>query len=311
MAHTRLVGRLLTWVIVLGLVVAVVLGVYVWRGHSKPGIPGPSPQATTTPSTPLPTVTKLLVFVVENHSLEQMQAKMPYARSLATTYGYANAYFGITHPSLPNYLVMAGGQTFGVDDDREPRSHQLPGPSVFGAALRAGKTARVYAEDMDSNCKRRNEGKYVARHNPWTYFEDESSACKDDDVPLSHLDDDVKDGQLPAVGMVVPDLCNDAHNCGLDKADDWLKRRVGDVLDGPDWQSRHLAVVITADEDDTHHDNRILTVVAHPSLHGVVVSTRLDHFSLSHSYADVAGVPPLAQAAAAPPLLEAFGLAAG
>ena len=131
-------ARRLIWAIVLGLVVAVVLGVYVWRDRGKPVIPVPTPQATAAPSTPLPTVTKLLVFVVENHSLDQMQADMPYANGLATTYGYANAYFGITHPSLPNYLVMAGGQTFDVDDDHEPRSHPIPGPSVFGAAVGGG-----------------------------------------------------------------------------------------------------------------------------------------------------------------------------
>ncbi len=94
------------------------------------------------------TVTKLLVFVVENHSLDQMRDEMPFTARLARRYGYATSYHGVTHPSLPNYLAIAGGDTFGVSDDAAPSAHPLTGPSVFGRAVRAGSTARLYAEAM-------------------------------------------------------------------------------------------------------------------------------------------------------------------
>jgi len=110
---------------------------------------------------------------------------------------------------------------------------------------------------------------------------------------------------------VVPDLCNDAHDCSLARADAWMRRYVGQILAGPDWASGHLAVVVTADEDDSHHGNKVLTVVMNPAVSHEVVHAHLDHYSLSRSYAEVAGVQPLGHARNAPSLLERFGLSGG
>jgi len=67
-------------------------------------------------------------------------------------------------------------------------------------------------------------------------------------------------------------------------------------------------VVITADEDNYSQNNRVLTVVAHPSIHQEVVNTRLNHYALSHSLSQIAGADPLASAATSASLLTAFGV---
>ncbi|WGL53979.1 alkaline phosphatase family protein [Nocardioides sp. BP30] len=271
----------------------------------------PLPSAGPASSSPaVATVTKLLVFVVENHSLDQMRSAMPFTRGLAERYGYADHYEAITHPSLPNYLAIAGGDTFGIRDDGSPAAHPLGGASIFGRALRHGGTARLYAESMGRPCQTVPAGDYAVKHNPWAYFAEETALCRRDDVSFSSFGSDVARGDLPEIGMVVPDLCDDAHDCALSRADAWLRSAVGRAMSGPDWASGHLAIVITADEDDNHHGNRILTVVAHPALHHVVVSRPLSHDALSRAYAAVARVAPLRHAAEAPDLLEAFGLAA-
>jgi acid phosphatase len=110
------------------------------------------------------------------------------------------------------------------------------------------------------------------------------------------------------VGLVVPDMCNDAHDCSLAQADRLMKQKVGMVLQGPDYASGQLAVVITADEDDGQHGNRVLTVVAHPSLSHRVVKRALTHYSLSRSLAEAAAVKPVGRAGNARSLLAAFGL---
>src|SRR3954464_3870602 len=84
-----------------------------------------TPTASTT-STP-PRVTKVLVFIEENHSLSQMKSSMPFVYGLAKRYAYASSYTAIRHPSLPNYLAIAGGSTFGVSDDDSPAAHPLSG----------------------------------------------------------------------------------------------------------------------------------------------------------------------------------------
>jgi acid phosphatase len=161
---------------------------------------------------------------------------------------------------------------------------------------------------MTSRCQLDNGGRYLVRHNPWTYFRSERRLCRRHDVPLRKLRGDLDSGSLPRVGLVVPDACHDGHDCSLATADAWLRRHAGRVLRGPDFASGHLAVVVTADEDDGDHGNRVLTVVAHPRVHHEVVRRNLTHYSLSRAYAEAAGIAPLRHAASSRSLLRAFGL---
>ncbi len=206
--------------------------------------------------------TKVLVFMVENHSLDEMLTQMPWTAALADRYGYATDYQAMTHPSLPNYLAIAGGSTFGVADDADPSSHPISGPSVFGRALGVGDTARVYAESMTGTCSTTPAGEYAVKHNPWAYFVDERAACDRYDVPLEQLASDARAGRLPGAGLVIADMCHIAHDCPLATADEWLRTQVAPVLAGPDFRQGRLVVVITADEDDRSDSNRVLTVVA-------------------------------------------------
>ncbi|WP_270889099.1 alkaline phosphatase family protein [Pedococcus sp. 5OH_020] len=253
-------------------------------------------------------VDKLLVVVVENHSLGQMRRQMPYTYGLAQQYGYADHYTAIRHPSLPNYLAIASGSTHGVRDDDAPAAHLLSGASVFGAAVAAGRTAGVYVDAMSSPCQSASSGRYAVKHNPWPYFTAERALCDRDDLPLSVLERTVREGALPSAGMIVPDLCHDAHDCSLLVADTWFRTVMERVMAGPDWRSGRLAVVLTADEDDRTAGNRVLTVVAHPSLRHVVVAQPLTHYSLTRLYAEVTGTSPLGRGAQAPSMAQAFGL---
>jgi phosphatidylinositol-3-phosphatase len=74
------------------------------------------------------------------------------------------------------------------------------------------------------------------------------------------------------------------------------------------WQSGHLAVVITADEDDGSQGNKVLTVVMHPSQQSRVVRRRLTHYSLTRLYEDVLGARYLGRASGAPSMSRAFRL---
>jgi acid phosphatase len=275
----------------------------------QPASPRPSgrPSARQTPEAVRPT--KVLVFLVENHTLDEMRAQMPWTAALADRFGYATTYHAMTHPSLPNYLAIAGGSTFGVQDDDDPSSHPISGPSVFGRALQVGSTARLYAEAMPGTCVTTPAGGYAVKHNPWAYFVDERSDCDRYDVPLGHLGADARAGTLPGAGMVIADICHIAHDCPLATADAWLKTEVSPVLAGPDFRGGRLVVVITADEDDHSGDNRVLTVVATKDMPGhQVVDTPLTHLSLSRLYAEVLHFAPLRGAAGAPSLADAFHL---
>jgi hypothetical protein len=284
----------------------------------------PTPTGEPTASTTSPSgraspsahgVDKLLVIVAENRNAASVVAQMPYLRSQSRSYGSATNYYAISHPSLPNYLVMAGGSTFGVEDDDDPDAHPQKGQSVFGQLLASGRTAKTYAEAMPGNCALHNDGNYAVRHNPWTYFTDraERSACEKFDVPSGTptggaLKEDVAAGQLPNIGFLIPDDCNNGHSCSIDTTDRWLRTWMPAIENGPDFRSGRLAVLITWDEDEDNTDNRVAMVVLHPALKGRKVTTRLDHYVLSATLSRLAGAEPLRDARDAPELLSAFGL---
>jgi len=224
-------------------------------------------------------------------------------------FGYADSYTAIRHPSLPNYIAIAGAQTYGITNDDPPSANPVSGRSVFGQAVASGRTAAVYADGMPQNCATSNGGNgYAVKHNPWAYFTNERSICQKYDVPVERLAGAITAGTLPNVGMVVPNLCNDAHDCPLSTADTWFKGWMTRIFEGPDWKSGRLAVVLTADEDDKSGPNKVLTVVIHPSQRSKVVSSPLTHYSLTRLLEDVAGATHLFNAASAPSMTPAFGL---
>jgi phosphatidylinositol-3-phosphatase len=254
-------------------------------------------------------VTKVLVFVEENHSLSQMTADMPYTFGLAQRFGYATNYTAIRHPSLPNYIAIAGGQTYGITNDDQPSANPVSGTSVFGQAIAAGRTAALYADGLPENCATSDGGSdYAVKHNPWAYFTNERNTCQKYDIPVDRLAGAITEGALPNVGMVIPNLCNDAHDCSLGTADTWFKGWMTKLFEGPDWKSGHLAVVLTADEDDMSAGNTVLTVVIHPSQKANVVTSALTHYSLTRLYEEVTRMPYLFGAASAPSMTTAFGL---
>jgi hypothetical protein len=282
---------------------------------APPGLPLPPLLSVAAP--PAGTrVTKVLTVVEENHSLQQMQASMPFLSAVARQYEYATDYTAVSHPSLPNYLALSGGSTFGVTDDGGPAAHPIRGQSVFGQAIAAGRTAKVYAESMPTNCALSSSNNYAVKHTGWAYYVDERAACQAGQVPMGSpsagaLASDAAAGSLPNIGWVIPDLSHDAHDGTLAAADNWLAGWLPAILSGPDFRSGSLAVVITADEDDNDSGNKVLTVVVGPGLTGKVVTAPLTHYSLTGLYDDVIGAPKLRDSASAPSFAAAFGLSVG
>jgi acid phosphatase len=257
----------------------------------------------------------VLVVVEENKTQQSALAGMPYLAGLARRHGYTTHYRAVTHPSLPNYLAIAGGSTFGVHDDASPARHPVSGPSVFDRAIAAGRTAKTYADAMPTNCALRPTTRYAVKHNPWAYFADPTSRanCRRFDVPSGTtasgaLRADIDAGRLPDVGLLVPDVCHDGHDCSLAVADTWLKGWLQVVMAGPDYRRGRLAIVVTFDEDDKSADNTVLTTVIAPQTSRVVATSPYTHYSLSRYLSEVSGTTPLGGARTAPSLRAAFQL---
>ncbi|HYS43648.1 MAG TPA: alkaline phosphatase family protein [Geobacteraceae bacterium] len=264
-------------------------------------------------------VHKTMVILEENHNRTQAEAGMPYLVSLENQFGKATGYNAITHPSLPNYLAIWGGSTFGVTSDCSVGSSGcIPSPpSAWGQALAAGSTAKAYQESMTSNCQTGGSGSYAPRHGPWPYWTDstERAGCNANDVPMGttvsgNLLNDINSGSLPVTGEMTPNLCNDAHDsCGGDAlahADAWLQGWVPKLMAGPDYQAGNLTIIVTFDEGDSNQN--VLFAVIDPGLSAKVVTGSFNHYALTRWLDDNAGVSELRNAASAGDLRAAFGL---
>lgn len=273
----------------------------------------PSPASAALADSGRGGVSKILVIMEENHNAGQVFPNgMPYLWQLARRYGHATAWNAITHPSLPNYLAIFSGSSFNDPQDCSPGSGcTYPGPSVFGQALAAGKTARSYEESMPQPCGQASSGTYDVNHNPWAYIPSEAARCRANDVPAGTtaagaLVSDVRGGTLPAVGLITPNLIHDAHDGTLAQADDWLRSWIPVLMSGPDWRGGHLVIVVAFDEGDTA--NHVPFVLIAPGVSGAVMRKPVNHYALTRLIDQIIGTRPLRQAADAANIAQSFGL---
>src|SRR5260370_40552783 len=99
---------------------------------------------------------------MENKSAQQARAGV-YTGHLAATEGVANNYRAITHPSVPNYLALTSGSTWGIQDDSY---HKLPKQDLGTQLTAAGVTWRAYMEGLGDGGGLSQPGPYELGHNP-------------------------------------------------------------------------------------------------------------------------------------------------
>ncbi len=73
----------------------------------------------------VPKLDHVFVIMMENHGYSQIvgNPQTPFANKLAKAGNTAKNYFAVAHPSLTNYLEVAGGSNFGVHSDNNPDWH--------------------------------------------------------------------------------------------------------------------------------------------------------------------------------------------
>ena len=220
--------------------------------------PAPSPaRSSTAPAAqatpPKAALDHVAVIVMENHGYSEVigSSSAPYTNSLAHTYALSANYFAVTHPSLPNYLALAGGSTFGITDDCTD-CHVAGAPSLVNQLDAAGLSWTDYQEGMPSACFRGADnpsGQYAKKHNPFIYFDAVANipALCSHIAPATSLTGDIAARRLPAFTWITPNLCNDTHDCSVQTGDTYLAGLVPGLLQalGP-----HGALFLVWDESE-------------------------------------------------------------
>jgi acid phosphatase len=254
----------------------------------------------------------VIVVVEENHDQANALAMMPYLSSLANQYGLAAQYYADTHPSIGNYEVVVTGQISTNDDNQTPSSLPISTDNVVRQLIAAGRTWKSYAEDLPSVGYLGDDyGSYVVRHNPFAYLTDVQNdpTQAQNLVPFSQFAADLAAGTLPDYSFIVPNICNDAHNCGLDTADAWLRANIDPLVRSPMFQKDGLLVVTfdESEDDNTNGGGLIATAVVSPlGKRGYSASTVYQHESLCRLTLEGLGVSSLPNGAAQAPAMWEF-----
>jgi hypothetical protein len=214
-------------------------------------------QVAMTPPPPAPSARFGHVFIVveENANFGDVIANpaLPYLNGLANQYGLAANYFANAHPSIPNYFELTTGQILTLIDASTPHNFPVSAENVVRDLLAAGKSWKSYAEDLPSvGYTGGDTGRYAVRHNPLAYFSDVQNDSRQVQnlVPFSQFATDRNAGSLPDFSFIVPNLCDDAHDCSLATADTWLKTNIDPLIQSPLFQKDGLLIIVF-DEADT------------------------------------------------------------
>lgn len=200
-----------------------------------------SPGAAAAPG--LPHYDHVFLIVEENHGFSQIigNKDAPNLNALATKYGLATRYFGVSNPSLPNYLAMLGGSTFNVADDNAYWFHLLHQPSLLSQLEAAKLTWKGYFQSMpyagfQGDCypvrcvgMPDQDPLYAVKHNAMPYFASVSGSASERAkmTPLPQLSTDLAAGRIPNFGYVIPDECHDMHGSPPDCVDSGPSRMSG------------------------------------------------------------------------------------
>src|SRR5204863_7208764 len=228
---------------------------------------------------------------------------------LAAANGMATQYYGVTHPSIGNYFSLATGQIL-TNDDNSSTIQTVD--NVVRELLKAGKTWKSYAEDLPSvGYTGGDVGNYARKHNVFALLSDvvNSSTQRNNLVPFSQFATDLAGGNLPDYSFVVPNLCDDAHDCSLSTADQWLQTNIDPLVKSATFQRDGLLVIVfdEAGSDNTDGGGRVPCVIVSPKAkrgyQGVGV---YQHQSLLRLTGEALGLRTLPNAAATAPAMGEF-----
>ncbi len=230
----------------------------------------------------------IAVILMENEEYGDIVSSpaAPFINHLARRYALALSGYAITHPSLPNYLALTGGSTFGIDSDCTGCS--VPGTGLAGQLHARHISWMAYMEDLPHPCfSGSGSGGYAKKHDPFMYFRGvvaNPSQCANV-VPMSRLAADERSGTLPRFVWITPNLCHDMHDCDPATGDRFLRGLIPPLIAA---LGRHGLLILTWDEGSSNEGccrlasgGHIATILAGAAARpGARLRVAADHYSV-------------------------------
>ncbi|KAH0585495.1 hypothetical protein H2248_008733 [Termitomyces sp. 'cryptogamus'] len=201
-------------------------------------------------------------------------------------------YFGVTHPSEPNYVASVGGDYFGIDSD-DLLNLPLNVSSIADLLDNKGISWGEYQEDMPStgftgfqflNSTGGND--YVRKHNPLVIYESvnqfPSRLNKIKNFTL--FEQDLANDALPQWMFITPNMTNDGHDSSVTVAGIWARGFLEPLLENPKFNGKKTLIILTFDENGTDtKPNNVLAILLGSAIPKKLIGTFDNSFYTHYS----------------------------
>ncbi len=247
--------------------------------------PAVSSASTSGDRDRMPSLDHVFVIMLENHSKSSVlgDPNAPFINQLAAQYAVAGNYYGVTHPSEPNYVAAISGSNWWVNND-DP-ANRYDHTNLVDELESHHKTWAAYMEAMPSAgylgdyWPSSGTPLYASKHNPFVLFDDirNDPARLAHDKPYTDLAHDLNSPRPPDFVWISPDQCNDMHGgvysavpgypetpCPYgstkddandaalkQKADAFVKQAVGTIMSSRAWRGKSAIFIVTDENDYT------------------------------------------------------------
>jgi hypothetical protein len=254
-------------------------GAYADNESFTVGDPNLAPAPLTPPTSNVGQLDHVFVIYMENKGTDDIvgSPNAPYINSLINTYGYADNYYALGHPSDPNYFRVLGGSDFGIDYNSALNS--INAPSLMQEMDQAGISWAGYAQSMPSAGDLVSSGDYSADELPFAQFGyvygNTPDYLQEHLLPLPQLSTDLADpstfpgftwiaanednnmeGPVDTLSGVLQFIATQLtdHQYNVAAGDQFVQQEISTIENSALWTdpTQKDAIIITFDEDNNN-----------------------------------------------------------
>jgi hypothetical protein len=234
--------------------------------------PAPAPTATSsfyvgaanttitnTPIVPGKVFDRFIQIWLENTDYASAASQAVF-KTLAAEGITLSGYYGVTHPSEPNYLAAAGGDFFGLAGDT---LEYIPTnmSTIVDLLDQKNVSWATYQENMPSDgyegynfTNSDNYTYYVRKHNPLVIYESVANISTRSSR-IRNFNDfavDLANDSLSQWIFITPNLRDDGHDTSVAYASAWLSYWLLPLLNDTNFNTASTLILLTFDENETY-----------------------------------------------------------
>ncbi len=200
------------------------------------------------------------IFLIVMENTDTGAYSLPYISQLAQGYGAATQYFAQSHPSRPNYeALFAGDLAPGCDCagtvydfSTNNLGEQLTNAGISWAEYADGLPSTGYlqyggqATGVDGDVNEQYQEKHAVAAD---YASQHTATGAAHIQPMTNLVPLLSGpaSGVPSFDWIIPNMCDDMHDCSPQTGDTWLSKIVPQIIASPAYQANGT-IVITWDE---------------------------------------------------------------